>query len=57
MQAVVFLAIPGGMAFAIWRAYRRAGSGGYDAGGRIRWEPGDAPPDAAPDAPVGGSDA
>ena len=39
MQAVVFLVIPGGMAFAIWRAYRRADRDEYDAGGRIRWEP------------------
>ena len=49
MQAVVFLVIPGGMAFAIWRAYRRAGQQGYDPGGRIRWEPSEsdeAPPEA-----------
>lgn len=41
MQAVVFLLIPGGMAFAIWRAYRRASQGGYDPAGRIRWEASD----------------
>jgi len=48
MQAVVFLVIPGGMAFAIWRAYRQASREGYDPGGRIRWEAsdGDGPTEA-----------
>lgn len=43
MQAVVFLVIPGGMAFAVWRVRKsdrraRAEGGGYAPPGRIRWE-------------------
>ena len=44
MQGMALLAIPGGLAFAIWRSYRahRRGlqeGGGYAPAGKIRWEP------------------